>query len=384
MDEKQPEDFLAFCNSSVFLQEFTFRNTRFLPAGSTEIEFCDGAIWLADLVILFQVKSRNLDFVTPCKDSERSWFYKKISKHAVSQLADTIIYLNQQQCLPFCNERKQRVEFSQAKQLSPIKVAIHDNDFLPDDCMYLKGRVSKRIGFVHFLSLKDYSNICWTFHTPMEIADYLHFRQGMVQSVGNINNVSEMAVVGKYLSDTDLDKTITDDHEAFVLRMVDDRDDFNISKLLDRFLSNIVGDKNDTQYHLILTELALLRRGELGEFRRRFEWMLEKSSLSGLFNPCKLRPLSQDCSFVFVPLPLSQACRVDLFLEKYTYACKHLFQTKRCLGIVAYSHNSPDNFVVKWLHLDFPWEFNKEVERLIDDLEFRDTRQVLLGKYRLK
>ncbi len=383
MDEMKAEDILAFNNSSVFLKEFTFRNTRFTPSGSTEVEFCDGAIWLADLLVLFQVKSRNIDTKAHSEDTERNWFEKKISKQAVNQMVDTISYLDQQHCLPFFNERGQRIDLSQAKTLSPIKIAIHDNEILPEDIRHRKGRLSKRIGFVHFLSLRDYRNICLTFHTPMEIADYFRFRQQMCEEVTNINDVSEMAVVGKYISDTDQDKSIDDEHELYVVRMIDDRDDFNINQLLDRFLANMQENKNDTQYHAILTELALLRRGELKEFRRRFEWMLEQSSKPGLYDPCKLRPLAQNCSFVFIPLPDSQVGLSDKFLEKYTYACKHLFQTQRCLGMVALQHNSPDTSYVKWLHLDFEWEFNADVEKLIDDLEFRNCRLEALAKYKL-
>ncbi len=383
MDEMKAEDILAFNNSSVFLKEFTFRNTRFTPSGSTEVEFCDGAIWLADLLVLFQVKSRNIDSKAHSEDAERNWFEKKISKQAVNQMVDTISYLDQQHCLPFFNERGQRIDLSQAKTLSPIKIAIHDNETLPEDIRHLKGRLSKRIGFVHFLSLRDYRNICLTFHTPMEIADYFRFRQQLCEEVKNINEVSEMAVVGKYISDTDQDKSIDDEHELYVVRMIDDRDDFNINQLLDRFLANMQENKNDTQYHAILTELALLRRGELKEFSRRFEWMLERSSKPGLYRPCKLRPLAQNCSFVFIPLPDSQVGLSDKFLEKYTYACKHLFQTQRCLGMVALQHNSPDTSYVKWLHLDFEWEFNADVEKLIDDLEFRNCRLEALGTYKL-
>jgi len=383
MDEMKAEDILAFNNSSVFLKEFTFRNTRFTPSGSTEVEFCDGAIWLADLLVLFQVKSRNLDSIAHSEDAERSWFEKKISKQAVNQLVDTITYLEKQHSLPFLNERQQRIEFSAAKTLQPIKFAIHDNDFLPEDIRNLKGRLSKRIGFVHFLSLRDYRNICLTFHTPMEIADYFLFRQQMYQTLPNINDVSEMAVVGKYISDTDEDKSIDDEHELYVVRMIDDRDDFNINQLLDRFLSNIQENGPDTQYHTILAELALLRRGELKEFRRRFEWMQERSSKPGLYNPCKLRPLAQDCSFVFIPLPNSQVSRADQFLEKYTHACKHLFRTRRCLGMVVLPHKLPDTSYVKWLHLDFEWELNADIEKLIDDLDFRNCRLEALGKYKL-
>ncbi len=57
-----------------------------------ELELCDGAIWLDNLLILFQAKSRNRNDATADIETESKWFKSKVGKKAVSQLADSVRY----------------------------------------------------------------------------------------------------------------------------------------------------------------------------------------------------------------------------------------------------------------------------------------------------
>ena len=144
-------------NANVFLREFTYDDSRFRSEHGQEFELCDGAIWIDDLLILYQLKERNPDHDTGNPEKESKWFTNKVSKTAVNQLVDSITYLDAQKSLPLANLRGQTVNLSDAEPETIHKIVIYSSsESLPIGKIFLKGRVSKRIGFVHFFHVNDY------------------------------------------------------------------------------------------------------------------------------------------------------------------------------------------------------------------------------------
>lgn len=192
------EDSLARINQDYFLREFTYSSSRFRSVSGQELELCDGAIWLDETLILSQAKQRNRDDATNSVDIEAKWFAKKVNKEAVGQLADSVRYLQTAASLPLINRHGQELDFSGIAPVVIHHVALYKPSSRVDERAFLaKGRISKRVGFVHFISDANYHAICDTMQTPMEIAQYLTFRSDYVSRDPNSHKVSEKALVGE-------------------------------------------------------------------------------------------------------------------------------------------------------------------------------------------
>ena len=235
------EKTIAAGNADIFLREFTFSNTKFKRSDGQQVEFCDGAVWIDDLLILFQLKERNPEFATEDPKKEAHWFNKKVEKIAVGQFADTLNYLETEKQLPFENHRGQTLDLSDAKPTRVHLIALYDaSNALPIEVLSKKGRTSQRVGFVHYFDRGNYQTICTYLHTPFEIAEYLDFRTEFVGRVPASHDVSEKAMFGKFLTDSDSDNEITHEHEFVADQLIDDRDDFNISRLLEVYCDRII------------------------------------------------------------------------------------------------------------------------------------------------
>ncbi|MCA8994913.1 MAG: hypothetical protein KDA88_23250 [Planctomycetaceae bacterium] len=381
------EDVIANENSRIFTREFTFSATLFDRSDGQEVELCDGAVWIDDLLLLFQIKERNPHYDTHDAREETKWFERKVEKDAVGQFVDTLRYLREENSLPFANHRGQTLDFALAQPTRIHLIALFDSsEALPLDVASRKGRTSKRVGFVHYFHRVDYQAICLILHTPTEIAEYLHFRANFVQRNEKANRVSEKALFGKFLTDADDSNDIRDEHEFVVDRLVDDRDDFNISRLLAVYFDRIAYGNEGTQYHAILSELAKLPRNMLREFRKRFEWAMSKCHDDALAKPSRFYSKSQECSFIAIPLPTEERRNWQEHLNIYTRLCKYDFKSKRCLGFTtAIDADRPDAYAIHWCHLNFDWQPIPEMEAILaEENWFRDTKEQLLGKYKLR
>jgi hypothetical protein len=381
------EQKLAENNSNIFLREFTFSNTKFKRSDGQEVEFCDGAVWIDDLLILFQLKERNPKHYTRDPAKETRWFERKVEKIAVGQFADTLTYLENENQLPFVNHRGQTLDFTDSKPTRIHLIALFDHPSgLPIDIMSRKGRVSERVGFVHYFQRGNYDTVCMYLHTPFEIAEYLDFRSDFVQRVSAAHDVSEKAMFGKFLTDSDDDDEIRHEHEFVADRLIDDRDDFNISRLMDVYYDRIESGNTGTQYHLLLKEMAKMTRNMCYLFRERFEWAKERCRESTQAKPPRFLPVEQDCGFISVPIPEHMRDDWQSQLELYTILCKYDFKCSKCIGYtMAVNPDDPDSYNVNWMYIEFDWQHEEKLDAaLAEGGWFRDSRGVLKGKYNLE
>ena len=378
------EDVVATQNADIFTREFTYGSSLFKSQSGHELELCDGAVWIDDLLLLYQLKQRNPEHDTHDPDKERRWFEKKVEKLAVGQLADTMRYLNQERSLPLMNRRGQTLEISTASP-STIQLVIlfEASQDLPQDVLFRKGRLSRRVGFVHYLHVKDYGAVCTTLHTPFEIADYLAFRTSFVQRNPRAHAVSEKALLGKYLIGADSSDEISDEHERVVDRLVDDREEFSISNLLRIYLERIEFGNEGTLYHLILAELAKLRRNMMREFRKRFMWAMEKCRGANFVTPSRFYPVNQGCSFIAIPLPSTEREDWKKHLEAFTHLCKYDFKSRRCIGFTVTPDETEEKWYnINWLYIDYPWRQDDETDKfLLEQAPFRKSWGEEIGKY---
>lgn len=376
------ESYIADRNADYFLREFTYTASRFRSADGQERELCDGAIWIGELLILMQLKERDLAHDSGDAEEESRWFSKKVSKRAVDQLNSSIRHLNTELQLPLANMRSQLVDVANAKPRVIHHVVIYrSSKALPNSDLYLKGRASERIGFVHFLHAYDWVNVCATLHTPAEISDYLSYRAAAAGENLVANQLPEKALLGNYLSDTGIE-TLQHADELFVDTLVDNRSQFDISGLLRVYLDRIVSGNDGLQYHLILTELAKLTRAGLKEFRTRLFWAMEKCQSSDRPIPSRFHFPGTDCSFVFVPLSESERSLAVKAAVNYTMLSKYDFRSTRALGLSVTPDPSPGAFQIQWCLLDGEWSYDATTEKFLAGGEiFRETKPTMLGKY---
>ncbi len=378
------EDVVASHNADIFTKEFTYSSSLFKSQSGQELELCDSAVWIDNLLILYQLKQRNPDYDTHNPEKERKWFEKKVEKVAVGQFADTMRYLDQEHSLPLMNRRRQTLDISAATPNTIHLIALFDSsDELPLDTCSKKGRVSQRVGFVHYLHVNDYINICQILYTPFEIADYLDFRASFVQENPQAHKVSEKALVGKYLTDTDSMSEVLDEHELFVDRLVDDREKFSISNLLRIYLERIEYGNEGIQYHAILAELAKLRRNMAVEFKKRFMWAMDQCRKSQLVLPSRFYPVDVGCSYIAIPLPTGERKNWKRHLESYSHLSKYDHQSQRCIGFTMTPDPSNDKwYIVHWIYLDYPWKQDDEADKLLaEHNQFRQSWGEQIGKY---
>jgi len=388
----QEED-IAKLNEDIFLREFTYCNTKFRSGSGQELELCDGAIWLDDLLILFQAKSRNLDDATADVETESKWFKAKIGKKAVSQLADSVRYLANESALPMFNRRGQELDLSGISPTTTHLVAIYKASPLISDRTFLsKGRVSQRVGFIHFISEGDYQAICMTLQTPMEVSQYLRFREMYVPQDPKSHEVSEKVLVGKYLTDTDDALDLCDEHEFITDRLLNSPEEFSVSRMLHEYLERLRlcdGNQESLQYHKILSVLAKLKRNVMKQFKRRLLWAMDKAKASEACLPSRMMLPYMDCSFLFLPLEQVEEESRIRFLERYALLCKQDLKSRLCLGIgVSKNYRAPNDsssFLVHGIHLEGEWEPHAEHDAYLSENPdcFREMRGTELGLYEL-
>lgn len=387
------EENIAHLNQDFFLREFTYSNTKFRAGSGQELELCDGAVWLDDLLILFQAKSRNRNDATADVETESKWFKSKVGKKAVNQLADSVRYLTNEKTLPMFNRRGQELDLSGISAETTHLVAIYEASPLISDRTFLtKGRVSQRVGFVHFVSEGDYQAICMTLQTPMEVSQYLCFREMYVLRDPKSHEVSEKALVGKYLTDTDDVLDVCDEHEFITDRLINDPEEFSVSRMLHEYLERLRlydANQESLQYHKILSVLAKLKRNVMKQFKQRLLWAMDKARTQESCLPSRMMLPYMDCSFLFLPLEqVEEEARIP-FMERYALLCKQDLRSRLCLGIgVCKNHrepNDPSSFLVHWIHLEGKWEPHAERDAYLSKNPdcFREMRGTELGLYEL-
>ena len=186
-------------------------------------------------------------------------------------------------------------------QIHNLVVYLPSRD-LPEDCLSKKYHKSRTAGVIHIVPAQDYLGIVRTLLTPAEVADYFDFREELIEAWGEkVNQVPEPALAGQFLGG-DSSKPPSLDF-LVQLRALDHRaDEWDMSGIISKFPDKVTTDNAPTDYYPIITELALLKRNELREFKVRFQLSIERSRADAFTRPYRIAIPRTDCGFVFIPL----------------------------------------------------------------------------------
>ena len=173
-------DELAALNEWHFFREFTYSRNTFQPVPNQEVELADNLIWLGDLLIAYQLKERE---VVPDAnaETEKRWFERKVLKLATRQVRDTLGYLKGTERIEVQNHRNRSfsLEFASVREFHKLVVYL-PHASLPEEYRRIKHHRSQTAGVIHIIPAQDYMGIVRNLLTPIEVAEYLSFREGLI------------------------------------------------------------------------------------------------------------------------------------------------------------------------------------------------------------
>jgi hypothetical protein len=375
------EKHIAQINGNIFLREFSYSRNEFSPLQESELEFADHVIWLDDLLIIFQLKERNLSG-THTRETEVNWFENKVLGKATKQIRDTLRYLNTYEEINITNERGHVFNVTSGKINKRIHVVSYSpHDLLPEEYRSKKFHLSSSAGFIHLIPSYDYVGICHTLLTPAEISEYLEFRREVCTKHENkANNLPEQALVGQFLYG-DLDAAPDRDYLNYLTVFNQAREEFDLSHILSMFADRIVTSNNPYEYYQILKELAKLNRNELREVKFRFDLCIEKCRKNEFDLPYRITLPRTACGFVFILVPPEHIANTVIGLQNYTYAHKYDQRLNKCIG-TSFSRDG-EYYDIGWCYIEEAWMQDAEMEqRLKEHFPFRKVKEEVRPRYK--
>jgi hypothetical protein len=378
------EDNIAALNEAFFFREFTFAKNTFRPTPQNEFEFADNILWIDDLLVVFQIKERHAPGETTV-EAEEKWFTNNVIGEAKRQIRNTLDYLKTCHRIHLENQRGHAFDLATANLKDLHKVIIYlPHSLLPQKCLSRKYYRSSTAGIIHLLPAHDYLGLCKTLITPTELADYLKFREELINNwEKTVLDVPEQALVGQYLVG---DSSIAPNEkflEAFRTLKQDDAD-WNISGIIRIFADRITTENPVTDYYPIVTEVAKLKRSELREFKTRLVLSMQKAEKNELAQPFRIAFPRTGCGFVFIPVTKDLVKIRINGLKNLTLAHKYDLKLEKCLG-VSVASDGGDWFLIDWCFIQAPWEPDQEIDRFLkNNNPFRKLKVDQISVYSFK
>jgi len=378
------EDFTAQLNGSTFWKEFTFSQNQFSPRPGEEVELADNVVWLGETAFVIQMKEREQPTDDP--DVERRWFKNKVRGKAISQIKDSIGFLQEHESISITNGRGRRYEVCGGDIRHLEKIVLYAaGPSLPDECKSVRYHVSGTAGFVHIFDRNDYSLVVKTLAVPDEIRRYLEYRQKALLTLADTGTmVIESDILGAYMSDEELPSPAS--HKALD-RLFNDADQTDLSPVMNRLADHIQNPDDSSDYSRILLEFARLPRSAWRAAKERLDLSIEAAKSGRFERPYRFYFPATDCSFMFSPFPPGKpttgpegelARRTGL--QNLTVAAKYMSKARRGIGVLV---SKDSEFLhLDWCLIDEAWEHDPMLEaHLATNNPFRDVREKRVDGY---
>lgn len=376
------EDTIADLNKFFFFREFTFSKNTFRPTPNKEVELADNVVWLDDILVVYQIKEREALGDSTSKKEEQ-WFKRTVLHKATRQVRNTLEYLNDCSEITLRNHRGHEFNLSTASLKSIRKILIYrPHALLPEHCRSLKHYRSQTAGVIHLISANDYVGILQNLITPCEVSEYLQFRENLIDRWEHeILAVPEQALVGQYLHG-DSAQIPNAQFADYLKALRDDRDEWDLSRMMYIFADQIIGNNDQTDYYRILAEIAKLHRGELREFKKRLLISKKECKSDKPIRPLRMVSARTGCGFVFIPVSAEYRESQRQGLKNFTYAHKYDQGLSKCIGI-SFIPEEGGWYSIDWCLMEFPWREDPDMdERLRVKNPFGDVRIVAPERYK--
>lgn len=177
------ERLLSAFSEKIFYKELVYSNLKFTPPGGTEVELADLIINLEDIVIAVQLKERSENDRTDNIKTEERWLHNN-RKNAKKQIADTIKYIREG-TTTFVNSRGMEMGIRQDARIVPL--VVFDNKSIKDYKHLLSYQIEEDEEYVNCISLPDFQIMCKQLVSPMEIIQYIEWRERFYKENGEVN-----------------------------------------------------------------------------------------------------------------------------------------------------------------------------------------------------
>jgi len=358
---------LTQINNSVFFKEFTYSDTRIYGDGGDTKELADNIVWIDELLLAYQVKGRDPNAVKDL-ETELRWFENTVCGKAKKQIKDTISFFDKYHTLPVTNGRGHKIDIAQANVSVLKKLIIYQpNSNHLYSKRYLKFLGSSVVGNIHIFHIDDYQMVCKYLITPTELSDYLTFREELYEFHKlQVELLPEEYIISHYFTTSSTDHT-DPSYLTNLVRINEDKDDFDLSLITENFQSKIVmgNEETNTQYHSIIKEIAKLHRQVLTEFKTRYKKILNMANDNETEPPLRFLSSKSACGFVFIALKSdkSQYWENALLNSLETYKYKH--KLPKCLAVLIFKEGP--FFEIRWAFQESPWVYDAALEKSVQD-----------------
>lgn len=178
------EKLISSFSEKYFYKELVYSDLKFnlCDGKGTEVELADLIINLEDVVLAIQLKERNENDRTQDKSIEEKWLKKKCKK-AKEQIKDTISYINNEK-VAFVNVRGKETKINSDAEVVPL--VVFENDSISEYEHLLRSHTCEGLT-VNCISIKDFQFMCQELMSPIEIIEYIKWRQKFYEKNGTIN-----------------------------------------------------------------------------------------------------------------------------------------------------------------------------------------------------
>lgn len=191
------EKLMSSFSEKYFYKELVYSDLKFnLQNGKgTEVELADLIINLEDFVLAIQLKERNEKDRTQDKSIEEKWLKKKCKK-AKEQIKDTISYINNEK-ISFVNARGKETRINPKAEVVPL--VVFENASISEYEHLLRSHTGEGLT-VNCMSIEDFQFMCQELMSPIEIIEYIKWRQDFYEKNGVINLLITETERGFFLS----------------------------------------------------------------------------------------------------------------------------------------------------------------------------------------
>jgi hypothetical protein len=303
-------------------------------------------------------------------------------------MRDTLSYLKTYPEIKVRNNRRHVFNIARAQVTQKHKLVVYNPHLLlPAECAAKKFYRSRTAGvLIHLIHALAYHAILRTLITPVEIADYLAFREALADKWGEaLSTVGEKALVGQYIRNLP-DEQPAVAFEAYVDAVNQQSEDWDIARLIHLFPERrTTPTKKRKQGYAVLRELAKLYRTDMAEFKKRFAFNMDKALTDEAYLPNRFTA-STGCGFVFIPLQRKHRPRRKGFLVTLADLNKYDLRLDKCIGLtfIAEEGEEKTSCDVQWLPVFFPWKQDAALQKRLDTMKpFRPLKSRRVERYGL-
>lgn len=375
MLSNQSEQEITQINQNVFFKEFTFDKNDFIIDNRNKVELADNVLWLDDLLIIIQIKEKDSEGCSSVED----WLKNKVFNKAKNQIKSTLRYLYEHKTISIANGHNDNHILDIQKIVSVHSVVIYKIDDWKKESEIAKKYITRDNCFIHFISLDDYMQVCRYIITPVELGQYLMFREEVLRSNTNIDELPEQYFLAHYFqnpTNTKFNILYICNLDKICKKIISREDEFYLGSFISHMRETLYAYGDERDYYFIIRELAKLNREEMKLFKERLLAVMNEEPKSLPVAMKRFASLRTQCGFVLMKLNKKVEETWSRALVNFPSEFKYKWKLNKCIGLVVLKDN--DYFDFRWSYMEDEWKYNEELEKRVEeDIEINGKGKIL-------